>query len=78
MKILLVTNPAHDDKFKLLAEAHLADGAKSPEGLQESLRGEFPEATVRDGIIERGLQRWYAYREGHWIGANGAHGHSGR
>jgi hypothetical protein len=67
MKISLMTNPSTDTGFRAAAESALADGADSAADLQESLRDAYPRAAVADGIMERGMERWYAYREGHWV-----------
>jgi hypothetical protein len=67
LKIALVTNPDGDQGFRSSAEAYIADGVESPGSLQHSLRREYPKASVAAGIVERGVERWYAYREGHWI-----------
>jgi hypothetical protein len=71
LKIALVTNPDGDLGFRSSAEAYIADGAGSPDSLQHRLRGEYPKASVTVGIVDRGVERWYAYREGHWIQSTG-------
>jgi hypothetical protein len=68
MKISLTTNPARDLEFQRYALALLAsDGIETPAGLQRLLRADYPDASVSSGIAELGVERWYAYREGHWI-----------
>jgi hypothetical protein len=67
MNVRLITNPSVDSAFQGAAEACLADGAASPGGLEARLRGEYPSVSVVGGIAEFGSERWYAYREGHWI-----------
>lgn len=67
MKVTLITNPSGDATFRYVAEACIADGAQSPAGLQRCLRQDYPNASVADGIYDRGTERWYAYREGGWI-----------
>ena len=67
MAIALVTNPPADLTFRSRAEACMAGGAESPTALQHCLRTDYPNVLVNDGIIERDTQRWYAYREGHWL-----------
>ncbi|MDP8904733.1 MAG: hypothetical protein M3N29_05360 [Chloroflexota bacterium] len=63
----LVTNPRHDGHFRTMAESGLASGAACPSELEIFLKREFPDACVVAGIREHGVERWYAYREGHWI-----------
>lgn len=68
MKVLLVTNPATDGTFRVAAERMLGANRTSPEGLQSLLRDEYPHASVFRGIQEYGSERWYAYRDGRWMG----------
>ncbi|MEX2547259.1 MAG: hypothetical protein WD830_05660 [Chloroflexota bacterium] len=68
MKVLLVTNPAADGAFRLVAEHMLDLNGGTPEGLQSRLRDEYPRASVVRGIEDHGSERWYAYRDGSWIG----------
>jgi hypothetical protein len=67
MKVLLVTNPAADIGFRVAAEQMLGERAVSPEGLQSGLIRRYPRVSVVRGIQDRGAERWYAYRDGHWI-----------
>lgn len=67
MKILLVTNPAADIGFRVAAERTLGADPASPEGLQSGLIRQYPRVAVFRGIQDRGTERWYAYRDGHWI-----------
>jgi hypothetical protein len=67
MNVRLITNPTADNAFRLAAEASLAAGAASPVGLEARLREEYPRVSVVCGIAEVGSERWYAYRDGHWI-----------
>jgi hypothetical protein len=67
VKVTLITNPKGDMAFRGAAQACLDDGAQSPAGLQHCLRQDYPDASVADGIVDRGAERWYAYREGVWI-----------
>lgn len=67
MNVRLFTNPSADGDSRDAAEASLADGAASPGGLESLLRGEYPSVSVVCGIAEVGSERWYAYREGHWV-----------
>lgn len=69
MKVQLITNPPADGDFRTSAERLLREDGASPEGLQSHLRGEYPEASVVRGIEDNGAIRWYAYREGHWVGS---------
>jgi hypothetical protein len=45
----------------------MANGADTPERLQACLRPDFPGTVVTNGIVDRGAERWYAYREGYWV-----------
>ena len=45
-------------------------GAATAANLQVCLRSEYPRALVTNGIIDRGIERWYAYRDGHWVTAS--------
>jgi hypothetical protein len=67
MNVRLITNPTADSAFRLAAEASLAAGAASPVGLEAHLREEYPSVSVVCGIADVGSERWYAYRDGHWI-----------
>lgn len=69
MTVVLMTNPTSDFAFRSRADACLAGGADSPARLQLCLRTVYPKTVVRDGIVEHGFERWYAYREGHWLSA---------
>lgn len=69
MRIQLVTNPLTDGDFRITAERMLSEDGLSPEGLQSHLRSEYPHASVVRGIEDSGSVRWYAYRDGHWVGA---------
>jgi hypothetical protein len=71
LKIALVTNPDGDQSFRSSAEAYIANGAESPGSLEHSLRREYPKVSVAAGIVERGVERWYAYREGRWVQSTG-------
>jgi hypothetical protein len=70
MRVALVINPPGDGTFGATARAHAADGSNTPAELQAALRIEWPDAIVRDGIIENDFQRWYVYRDGRWIDEN--------
>jgi hypothetical protein len=67
MSIRLITNPAADADFRNSAEGLLADGAASPTDLELRLQRDYPRVSVVRGIDEPGMERWYAYRDGHWI-----------
>ena len=67
MKVYLVTNPPTDSAFRQKAERMLGGDGESPEGLQSVLRRDYPRAAVVRGIEDKGAERWYAYRDGHWI-----------
>jgi len=49
-------------------------GAGTAASLQICLRGHYPSALVTNGIIDRGVERWYAYRDGHWVTATESDG----
>ena len=66
-QIAVFANPRTDRSFKQVAQAHANDGADTPEELQRRLREHWPDTRVSQGITDRGLERWYAYREGRWI-----------
>jgi hypothetical protein len=61
----LVVNPATDHQFRKRAEA-LAGSIETPEQLQQLLRVEYERARVVRGVTDV-AERWYVYREGHWI-----------
>jgi len=67
MKVLLVTNPATDAAFRVAAERALGHVPVDPEGLQSDLRDSYPRVSVVRGIEDNGAERWYAYRDGHWV-----------
>ena len=67
MKVQLLTNPASDHAFRVAAERLLDHLPFSPERLRSSLVRDYPRASVVRGIQDRGTERWYAYRDGHWI-----------
>lgn len=67
MDVTLFMNPASDERFRSSVDACLAEGADTPAGLQRCLRTTYPTASVTNGIIDRGIERWYAYRDGSWI-----------
>ena len=49
-------------------------GATTAANLQMCLRAQYPSALVTNGIIDRGVERWYAYRDGHWVTAAASDG----
>lgn len=67
MRVALVINPLGDRTFGASVHACSADGSDTPDALQTALRADWPNAIVRDGIVESDVQRWYVYRDGHWI-----------
>jgi len=73
MKVLLVTNPATDVAFRVAAERALDHLPIGPEGLQSGLRESYPRVSVVRGIEDNGAERWYAYRDGHWVDWQSGH-----
>ena len=69
MKISLITNPRDDEAFRRLAERLMAEGADTAGRLQASLKHAYPSALVVQGIRDAQGDRWYAYRDGHWVRA---------
>jgi hypothetical protein len=67
MHVSLITNPADDDQFRAAAEELLLRGAETAARLQERLRDTYPSASVVEGIRDQAGERWYVYRDGHWI-----------
>lgn len=67
MKTNVVCNPSEDSDFKRFAEGHV-QLTGSPAELERRLRARYPAARVVEGISNGfGPERWYAYRDGHWI-----------
>jgi hypothetical protein len=66
-RIEVFANPRADGAFAEAAQAHADDGADDPEELQRRLREYWPDSRVARGITDGNSERWYAYREGHWI-----------
>ena len=60
----IIPNPPHDRLFADRVEV-LAQGAETPEVLEQLVRHEYPEARVVRGVTDV-VQRWYVYRDGHW------------
>ena len=67
MNISLITNPGDDDAFRQLAERLVAEGADTAGRLQDWLKEAYPSALVVQGITDALGDRWYAYRDGHWV-----------
>jgi hypothetical protein len=67
--VVVTINPSSDRRFRESIEACVSAGAATAGNLQTCLRAEYPSALVTNGIIDRGVERWYAYRDGHWITA---------
>jgi len=65
----LVINPHTDHEFGRRAH-ELAEHADGPEQLQALLRDEYTRAGVVRGVTDV-TERWYVYREGHWVNAPG-------
>jgi hypothetical protein len=67
--IRLIINPQTDGDFGRRVN-ELAGQARGPEELEVLLRSEYPRTVVARGVIDV-VERWYVYREGHWINATG-------
>ncbi len=67
MNVSLVTNPADDERFRQAAESQLGAGAGTAAELLERLRDAYPSTLVVEGIEDQSGERWYVYRDGHWI-----------
>ena len=66
-RIQLVCNPADDTAFATRAEALLASGVASPDGLQRLLQERDPRVLVRArGLSNEEFDAWYVYRDGSW------------
>lgn len=65
--VKVVANPRYDIAFQAEAAAHARDGVDTPAELEHRLKNRFTRARVVAGITDRGVERWYAYREGYWI-----------
>jgi hypothetical protein len=50
-----------------LSDQLMRDDGESPETLEEGLRRRFPNARVYRGISDGVSERWYVYRDGHWV-----------
>ena len=72
MKILLVTFPSDDEAFRAHAQKLLASAGSAAARLQDRLRDSFPNALVVQGIRDTNVERWYAYRDGHWVRPGGS------
>jgi hypothetical protein len=60
----IIPNP-HDDRLFADRVEELAEGADTPEALEELVRGDYPEARVVRGVTDV-VDRWYVYRDGRW------------
>ncbi len=67
MMVRVYVVPQSDGRFERTAQAHASNGSDTPEKLQERLREEWPHSRVIRGITDAQQERWYVYREGHWI-----------
>jgi hypothetical protein len=63
--VRMVVNPTTDAEFRARAEA-LSETANTPEELQRRLRAHYAHARVVRGVTDI-VERWYVYRDGHWI-----------
>ena len=62
--VRLVTYPPVDFAFKTIALSLIRDGAGTPSELEAGLYDDYPMVRVVVGISDRGIDRWYAYRDG--------------
>lgn len=70
MAKIIVCNPNTDNDFRRSVD-QLGRRAASPAELESHLREDYPGARVVDGVAAGfGTERWYAYREGHWISSD--------
>jgi hypothetical protein len=66
MQPVIQTFPASDGAFERQVMS-LAPDASTTRDLQTSLRNEYPQAVVNNGVTdELGRPRWYVYRDGSW------------
>jgi hypothetical protein len=63
--VRLVANPETDVDFQRLAD-ELVTEVDAPEQLEKLLRKRYPRARVVTGVTDI-LDRWYVYRDGHWV-----------
>jgi hypothetical protein len=64
---IVILNPRSDARFVGLVSELMADAVGEPEGLQEGLRAEFPNAVVRRReLSSESTEVWYVYRDGRW------------
>ena len=67
LDVVVTSNPSTDRRFRQSIESCMGAGATTAANLQICLRAHYPSALVTNGIIDRGVERWYAYRDGHWV-----------
>lgn len=60
----IIANPPQDRLFTDRVD-ELAEGAGTPEVLEQLVRSEYPDARVVRGVTDV-LERWYVYRDGRW------------
>jgi hypothetical protein len=63
-KARIIVNPIDDRLFADRVE-QLAEGADTPEALEEMVRHDYAEARVVRGVTDV-VDRWYVYRDGRW------------
>jgi len=63
-KARIIPSPPHDRLFADRVD-ELAEGADTPEALEQLVRGEYPAARVVRGVTDV-VERWYVYRDGRW------------
>jgi len=75
---ILVTNPADDEVFRLLAEVLVEHGVASVGELEHRLRSIYRRAVVHAReLSSEPFVVWYVYRDGRWINARRARRTSG-
>lgn len=64
----LVINPRQDIGFVEACATAMESAPQAPSALQEALRSDYPQVTVRPRALsgER-LRVWYVYRDGYWV-----------
>jgi hypothetical protein len=66
MQPVIQTFPPSDSAFETCV-MRLAEDASTPRDLQTSVRAEYPNVVVNNGVTDdQGRPRWYVYRDGSW------------
>ena len=65
---VLLTNPAHDDRFRADAAASIHPDI-TPASLEAALRQSYPRVAVHvRELVHEPFVVWYVYRDGRWLG----------